>query len=99
MSKYLDRLIAINLGKTSQVGTAKTVKSPFGSFDSSEGDPFSENRFAADREPDRANEARLDWWVRPVAGWRDGKLTLHNFASGVVTEIDLKTGAMRRRYI
>lgn len=97
MSKYLHRLLALDHEKRAGSLPSKPSKAPFEPFEGNEGSPFSRNRPVASALRDWVQEARLDWWVQPVAGWRDGKLTLHNFASGSVAEIDLRTGTVRRR--
>ncbi len=33
-------------------------------------------------------ERRRDWWARPVEGWRDSRLTLHNIARDETVVID-----------
>ncbi len=36
--------------------------------------------------------ARLNWWVQPVAGWREGLLVLHNIARDETFAIPLQGG-------
>jgi hypothetical protein len=50
----------------------------------------------AQETPEPEPAPSLQWWLEPIPEWREGRLTIHNPVTDVTTDIDLKTGAVKR---